>query len=81
MKTNHLRTVINYLLFCLSNVDIWILDDEEVRPFMEDPTLQLLIQYQIQTEQAKLAESDYHFDRKDFPSLVNTNDLKAINRK
>jgi hypothetical protein len=48
---------------------------------MEDPTLQLLIQYQIQTEQAKLAESDYHFDRKDFPSLVNTNDLKAINRK
>lgn len=55
--------------------------DDEVRPFAEDPSLQLLIQYQIQAEQEAKALSDYQYDQKQFPSLISTDKLKEINRK
>ena len=55
--------------------------DDEIRPFAEDPSLQLLIQYQIQAEQEAKLLSDYQYDLAQFPSLVNADKLKDINRK
>lgn len=52
-----------------------------MRPFVEDPSLQLLIQYQIQAEQEQKAMADYQFDQKEFPSLVSDDNLKNILRK
>jgi hypothetical protein len=52
-----------------------------VRPFAEDPSLQLLIQYQIQDELEKKALADFQYKTSEFPSLVATNELKEINRK
>jgi hypothetical protein len=59
----------------------FIIVDDEARPFAEDPSLQLMIQYQIEAEVRAKALSDYQFDRTEFPSLVNNTDLKDINRK
>lgn len=57
------------------------LDDEEVRPFVEDPSLQLMIQYQIQEDQERLAQCDYQYDQKEFPTLVDAKKMNEINRK
>jgi len=55
--------------------------EDEVRLFAEDPSLQLLIQYQIQAEQEEKAKSEYQFDKQDFPSLIPESKMKEINRK
>mmetsp|Transcript_32806 Transcript_32806/g.37542 ORF Transcript_32806/g.37542 Transcript_32806/m.37542 type:complete len:130 (+) Transcript_32806:847-1236(+) len=58
----------------------FIIDDEEARPFAEDPSLQLLIEYQIQVEREAKALNNYQYDKSEFPSLVSADDLKTINR-
>lgn len=59
---------------------IFSVDDEEARPFAEDPSLQLLIEYQIQVEREAKALNNYQYDKSEFPSLVSADDLKKINR-
>lgn len=55
--------------------------DEEVRPFAEDPSLQYIIQCHIQVEQEEKMNSDYNYEKSEFPSLLSGDSLKKINRK
>ena len=55
--------------------------DDEVRPFAEDPSLQLLIQYQILEDQRQKALAEYQYDEKEFPSLVKDEKMREILRE